>query len=887
MLDSTTKSIINNARNILVGKVPNPQSQVDLITIAMIYKFMDDMDKETIEFGGERSFFKDEKIEKNEKGEELTDEDNDKLGNLMSSYAWSELLKPSLGNEGRMELYSKALEKLQISKHIPELFRRIFKGAFLPFRDGATLTLFLKEIDKFSYDNSENLGNAFEFLLSIMGSQGDAGQFRTPRHIIDFMVDVVNPQKDDKILDPACGTAGFLISAYKHILKHNSKDFNEAEDIKLYAGKTADSAEEIEIEISKNLRGDLLNPKEKEDLTKNIVGYDISADMQKLALVNLYLHGFKTPDISEYDTLSDDKKWDDNFDVILANPPFMTPKGGIKPHKKFSISANRSEVLFVDYIIEHLTSKGKAGIIVPEGIVFQSATAYKSLRKKLIEEKYLYAVVSLPSGVFQPYSGVKTSILLIDRQIAKQTEEILFIDIKNDGFDLGAQRRAIQKNDLLEAFNAIREFQERHCEQNEAIQESMSKYKIANLVPKNQIAENGEYNLTGSRYIETVDYSKCKWDMVKLGEVCDVRDGTHDSPKAQHFGYPLITSKNLINGSIDFNNVNLISEEDHIKISKRSNVDDGDVLYAMIGTIGNPVVVKKDRDFSIKNVALFKVGKDNPKLNNHFLKYILEKVTEDFNNKAVGGTQKFVSLKFLREYEIPLPPLEVQEEIVKELDSYQQVIDGAKKVVENWKPTLPIKPSSKSKKMKDVCEINSNTFDPKMQYGEFCNYIDISSVENGTGVFTGANKLKCDEAPSRARREVLVNDVLISTVRPNLKAFTILEQVPENAVASTGFAVLRSKLDLVDSKYLFYSVFQDYLVEQMVSMSGKGAYPSINQKDVESLDIFLPSIEEQKEIVAKIEIEEQAIEQCKKLIKIHEEKIAEKIKSVWCEDDSE
>ena len=125
----------------------------------------------------------------------------------------------------------------------------------------------------------------------------------------------------------------------------------------------------------------------------------------------------------------------------------MTPKGGIKPHKRFSVQANRAEVLFVDYIKEHLRPNGRAGIIVPEGIIFQSGTAYKQLRKHLVEDG-LFAVVSLPSGVFNPYSGVKTSILFLDNQLAKQSDSILFIKIDNDGYGLGAQRREIDNSDL-------------------------------------------------------------------------------------------------------------------------------------------------------------------------------------------------------------------------------------------------------------------------------------------------------------------------------------------------------------------------------------------------------------------------------------------------------
>ncbi len=274
---------------------------------------------------------------------------------------------------------------------IPPLFRDIFKNAYLPYRDPETLRAFLKVIDEFSYDHSERLGDAFEYLLSVLGSQGDAGQFRTPRHIIDFMVAILDPKKTETVLDPACGTAGFLISSYKHILRANA-------DAK---GNST------------------LTPDEKGRLAQNFKGYDISPDMVRLSLVNLYLHGFADPHIYEYDTLTSQDRWNEYADVILANPPFMSPKGGIKPHNRFSVQSKRSEVLFVDYMAEHLTPNGRAGIIVPEGIIFQSQTAYTQLRKMLVEE-YLVAVVSLPAGVFNPYSGVKTSILILDKSLAKQ-----------------------------------------------------------------------------------------------------------------------------------------------------------------------------------------------------------------------------------------------------------------------------------------------------------------------------------------------------------------------------------------------------------------------------------------------------------------------------------
>src|SRR3989339_1542561 len=336
MLNQDTKQKIKNARDILVGKVPDPKAQVEQITFALIYKFMDDMDKQSQELpGGKAQFFT----------------------NGYEKYAWSKILDPKLGGHERLELYAEAITRMSENKNIPQLFRDIFKDAFLPYRDPETLNLFLKEINGFSYDHSENLGDAFEYLLSILGSQGEAGQFRTPRHIIDFIVSVIDPKKDETILDPACGTAGFLISAYKHILKqHDGLDDPDHKEKPL-------------------------TPDEKKNMMDHFVGYDIDPGMVRIATVNMYLHNFPEPKIFEYDTLSSDEKWDETYDVIMANPPFMTPKGGIRPHKRFSVQANRAEVLFVDYIKEHLRPNGRAGIIVPEGIIFQSGTAYKQLRK--------------------------------------------------------------------------------------------------------------------------------------------------------------------------------------------------------------------------------------------------------------------------------------------------------------------------------------------------------------------------------------------------------------------------------------------------------------------------------------------------------------------------
>jgi len=477
MLDNETKRRIDTARDILVGKVPDPKSQVEQITIALIYKFMDDMDREAVSFGGKPTFFAQPKPTGNESlDNELKD---------FPKYAWTKIFDPKIGGHEMLSLYSEALLRLNLNSNIPQLFRDIFKNAYLPYRDPETLKLFLKTINEFHYDHSEKLGDAFEYLLSALGSQGEAGQFRTPRHIIDFIVEIVQPKKTESICDPACGTAGFLISSYKHILQANSK----------------------------KSKGDLLTPDDRKKLMQNFVGYDISPDMVRLSLVNMYLHGFITPHIHEYDTLTSEERWNEYFDVILANPPFMTPKGGIKPHKRFSVKANKSEVLFVDYIIEHLKPTGRAGIIVPEGVIFQNGKAYSSLRKMMIE-KNLYAVISLPVGVFNPYTKTtKTSILLFDKSVREKLKSILFVKVENDGFELGAERKPILENDLPKALELIKELKLSDFNNGRTLSSDL----IFQLVSLESLEQRHNFNLAVLHDVEEVDDDN--YDNIAIGSI--------------------------------------------------------------------------------------------------------------------------------------------------------------------------------------------------------------------------------------------------------------------------------------------------------------------------------------------------------------------------------
>jgi type I restriction enzyme M protein len=849
MLDIATKRRIDTCRDILVGKVPDPKSQVEQITIALIYKFMDDMDAEAEELGGSRTFF---------------------AGNY-EKYGWTKLMAPNMGGFDVLALYSEAIQKMNENPGIPALFRDIFKNAYLPYRDPETLRSFLKEINGFTYDHSERLGDAFEYLLSVLGSQGDAGQFRTPRNIIDFMVEIIDPKKDETILDPACGTAGFLISAWKHILKSNTSNPNPPSPpfqggiTNFSSGKKGTANSSPDKEGTKNSSpdkgrsggvrfGDLLTPDERKRLAANIHGYDISPDMVRLSLVNMYLHGFTDPHIEEYDTLTSEEKWNEYADVIMANPPFMSPKGGIKPHKRFSVQATRSEVLFVDYMAEHLTPNGRAAIIVPEGIIFQSGSAYKQLREMLVKN-CLVAVVSLPAGVFNPYSGVKTSILFLDKRLAKTRDSVLFAKVENDGFGLGAQRRAIDKNDLPTVAKAVKAWLT--LDQHEHNRNLL-------VVEKARIGENDEWNLSVERYRLSSSNGDQLWPYVELGRVCHkITDGSHFSPETVETGFPYVTVKDLNQGRVDLKNCKKIEKKDYVELVKNGCKPQlNDVLFSKDGTVGKTAIVNFEKDFVVLS-SLAIISPDISVVLPEYLYCLLssEKFIDTAISHKTGVAIRRIVLKTLKTIQIPLPTLEVQINIVAEIEGYQKIIDGARQVVENYQPRITVNPVWPMVELSEVIKLSS---------GEF---LSTAMKKEGPYPVYGGNGV------NGYHSEYFLESPTVAIGRVGAYCGAVHMTEPKSWITDNGLYVKELIRD-VDLTYLALSL-RNLNLNQYAKIGGQ---PSISQSIVLERKIPLPDLDIQRAIVAKIEEEQCLVNANKELIRIFEEKIKTTINRVWRED---
>jgi type I restriction enzyme M protein len=341
-----------------------------------------------------------------------------------------------------------------------------------------------KEIEKDATEGGHAFqdiqGDVYEMLLSEIATAGKNGQFRTPRHIIKLMAELVAPQLGQRIADPACGTGGFLLGAYQYILTDLVRKKDPAK-----LQKDEDGFERAAISA-------VLTQDVKSILDKSFVGYDIDTTMVRLGLMNLMMHGIDEPKIDYKDTLSKSYNEDSQFDIVMANPPFTgnIDKGDINEGLK--LPTTKTELLFVERIFNMLKMGGTAAVIVPSGVIQNSGKAFEAVRKLIIEKAELKAVIAVPSGVFKPYAGVSTAILIFTK--GGETDHVWFYDMQADGYTLDDKRNKIAESDLPDI---VQRYKARNAKN-----DSDRKRKYF-MVPKKEIVENN-YDLNLSTYKEEV-----------------------------------------------------------------------------------------------------------------------------------------------------------------------------------------------------------------------------------------------------------------------------------------------------------------------------------------------------------------------------------------------
>lgn len=315
-------------------------------------------------------------------------------------------------------------------------FAAFMKDAQLMIQKPTLLVKAVNAVQDLPLDRGDTKGDLYEYLLSKLTTAGINGQFRTPRHIIRLMVELMQPQPTDRICDPSCGTAGFLIEAYEYLLREHTSE----------AGK---HVEVIDGEEHITYSGDLLGEHRQHVDTDMFHAYDFDATMLRIATMNLVMHGVAEPDVHYQDTLSQSfeerhpKGSKNAFDLILANPPFKgsLDEQDVAPDILRTVKTKKTELLFIGLILRMLRVGGRSATIVPDGVLFGSSKAHVQLRKHLIENNQLEAVISLPSGVFKPYAGVSTAIIIFRK--GGKTENVFFYDMESDGRTLDDKRMPI------------------------------------------------------------------------------------------------------------------------------------------------------------------------------------------------------------------------------------------------------------------------------------------------------------------------------------------------------------------------------------------------------------------------------------------------------------
>lgn len=353
------------------------------------------------------------------------------------------------------------------------VFAQYMKGATFMIPTAKLLDQVVQMIDKIEMKDRDTKGDLYEYLLSKIATAGTNGQFRTPRHIIRMMVDMVKPQKEDTICDPACGTAGFLVAAGEHLREEHADWF-----------------------IEKKFRSHFNR--------KMFTGVEFDPTMLRIGAMNLQLHGIETPQLIGKDSLSEGNgDIRDEFTLILANPPFRgsLDYDSVESSILSMVKTKKTELLFIGLMLRMLKTGGRCAVIVPDGVLFGSSKAHKQIRQEIIEKHKLEAIISMPSGVFKPYAGVSTAVMLFTKTGSGGTDNVWFYDMKADGYGLDDKRNLVEANDIPDI---LKRFENLKKETGRARTEQSF------MVPFEEIKEN-DWDLSINRYKEIV-YEEVEYD---------------------------------------------------------------------------------------------------------------------------------------------------------------------------------------------------------------------------------------------------------------------------------------------------------------------------------------------------------------------------------------
>lgn len=759
-------------------------------------------------------------------------------GVVNDAYSWDTIKKIPL--KGRIDYINSTVFKA-LNEYYNDTME-IFTP--LTMTDNEILDEIIKSLDPLTLTDvdSDIKGDAFEYFLKASTATGnDLGEYFTPRHIVKTMVRLVNPQIGEKVYDPFCGTGGFLIESFRYIYNNMARNEKNINDLK----------------------------------TNTIFGNEITKTA-RIAKMNMILAGDGHSGIQKLDSLAN--PINGKYDVVLANMPYSqrTKWGGL-----YDIPSKNGDSICVQHCMRAINStseNGRMALVVPEGFLFRKDLA--KTREYLLERSELQSIISLPQGVFLPYTGVKTDIIFatkVNQKIpsSKKRKNYWYFDVKSDGYSLDSYRRKLDTPSDLQKYEEYRKLDD--AQQNEMLEVGFQ------VIPLDKVKDN-DFNFVGNRYREiniTTNYK-----IVKFNEIATLTRGvtySKDEQVTNSTDNIVLPANNIIDGQL------IITKEIYLDNKKQINDDKklykDDIFICMSSGskqhIGKVAYIKNDTNYyaggfmgiirTNKNICISKYLYYYLNFSSNYRNEI-QVLTQGANINNISNTINGIF--------IPLPPIEIQQQIVEELENYQNIIDGAKQVIEKYQIVLPEIKADKTTLDKIFIEIKNGKNVKQINEKGLYRVSRIETISKG---FVNLDKTKWTNEQVSPNDFLQLGDILFSHINSyEHLAKTALFNYTEKVVHGCNLIKLKPNKEKIIPKFALYIFKSDEFIKKAKSYAQRAVnQASIRISDLKTIEIPLPSLKEQEQIVAQIEAEQELINANKKLIEIFTQKIQDKINELF------
>lgn len=724
----------------------------------------------------------------------------------------------------------------------------------LQIRDPSILKEIMDKLDPLMLTDvdSDVKGDAFEYFLKASTStKNDLGEYFTPRHIVKTMVRLVNPQIGETVYDPFCGTGGFLIESFRYIFNNMARteaNLKKLRESTVYGNEITNTARITKMNMI--LAGDgHSNIKMKDSLANPIDGTTTYTD------VNGVVHH-------------------NGYDIVLANMPYSqkTKHGGL-----YDLPSTNGDSICVQHCMKAINSaseNGRMALVVPEGFLFRKDLT--KTREYLLDHCQLQSIISLPQGVFLPYTGVKTDIIYATKvnqkiKAAEKKKDFWYFDVKSDGYTLDNHRRKLETPSDLSKYEEYRKL-----DKDQAADMMRVGFEI---IPLDKVQRNS-FILVGSRYREKRSVSSnVDYEWFPLKGLCEITSG--QSPSGTNYnkegnGLP------FYQGNINFGSISL--EEPSLWTSEiTKEAYDGDILLSVRAPVGEVNICNRHICIGRGLASL----RPLPRLNNRFLYYMLKYQGGNLlKQRSMGSTFESITKKDIEDLYIPLPPIEEQLRIASELDSYQQIINGAREILSNYSPKIVCK-SDNYRALNEIVAFKPSKAEIKDLPGETkVSFVPMAIINTFDASFT-SSEIRDLQDVSTGYTYFCDNDILLAKITPcfeNGKAGIARNLKNGIGFGSTEFIVIRPDTSVVEPEWIFYHINTREFIDGGKSfMTGTAGQQRIDLNYVKQYKIPVPSLEEQRKVLDGIHREQDLIAPSKEIINTFSEKIASRIKEIWGE----